>query len=114
MFTDTITTGTVSVTYTRRSNKGTRSVFVPSGDTPVNERKQEIAHEVTAAKRTNSLVKFAITYQNPITGVLEEVSFNGTWKRPASATEAQVQLVTDHFVKFATAANVTKIFNIEQ
>lgn len=114
MFTDTITTGTTSVTYTRRAPRGNRAVFVPSGDTPSNERRLEISHEVTAAKRVNSLVKFAIVAPHPVTNVLEEGSIQCKIVHPASFTEAQVQLYCDHLVKFLTSGNVTKVFNQEQ
>lgn len=114
MFTDTITTGTTSVAYVRRAPRGNRAVFVPSGDTPANERRLEIAHEVSAAKRVSSLVKFALTRPNPVTNVLEEGSVQVKLVHPASFTEAECQLLVDHFVKFGIAANVTKVFNQEQ
>lgn len=114
MFTDTIATGTTSVTYTRRSPRGNRAVFVPSGDIPSNERRLEIAHEVSAARRVNSLVKFALNRAHPTTGVLEEGSVQVKLVHPASFTEAEVQLLADHTVKFLLAANVTKLFNQEQ
>jgi hypothetical protein len=114
MFADTIATGTTSVTYTKRAPRGARSVYVPVGDTPDSERRLELAHEVTSAKRVNSLVKFAKIRPNPITNVLEEGSIQVKIVHPASFTEAEVQLYVDHCVKFLTAANVTKIFNQEQ
>lgn len=114
MYTDTIIVGTIPVTYTRRSPKGARSVFVPSGDTPSNERRLEIGHEVTAAKRVNSLEKFALIRPHPVTGVLEELSIQVKYTRPASATEAEMQLLADHVKSFGTIANVTKIYNQEQ
>jgi hypothetical protein len=113
MFTDTIATGTTPVTYVRRSPRGNRACFVPTGDTPQNERRIEIGHEVTAARRVNTLVKVALTRPNPITDVLEEGSVQVKIVHPASFTEAEVQLLADHFVKFATAANVTKLYNQE-
>lgn len=114
MFTDTIATGTTSVTYTRRSPNGSnRSRFVPVGDTPANERRIEIAHEVSAAKRVSTLVKIALSRPHPVTSVAEEASVQVKVVHPASFTEAEVQLIVDHFVKFATAANVTKLYNQE-
>lgn len=114
MFTDTITVGTTPVTFTRRNPNGARSVFVPSGDIPQDERKLEIAHEVTAARRVNSLVKVSRTRINPTTEVMEEVSFAVKITHPASFTEAEVQLIRDHAVTFLTAGNVTKLFNQEK
>lgn len=114
MFTDTIVVGTISVTYTRRSDKGTRSVFVPAGDTPANERRIELAHEVTASKRVNSLEKFAITRPHPITGVLEEASVQVKVVRPASFTDTEMQLLRDHAVLFNSSTNYGKILNQER
>lgn len=114
MFTDTIVIGTVPITYTRRTPKGTRSVFVPVGDTPSNERRLEIAHESTASKRVNSLAKVAQVAPHPVTNVLEEGSIQIKIVRPASFTEAQVQLLADHAAKFLVSGNVTKMFNQEQ
>jgi hypothetical protein len=113
MLSDTIVTGTTAVTYTRRSPKGTRSVFVPTGDIPSNERRIEVAHEVTAAKRVNSMVKVALNLAN-VNLIVEECSATVKIAHPASFTEAQVQLLVDHLVKFLTAGNVTKLFNQEQ
>lgn len=114
MFADTIATGTTSVTYTRRAPRGTRTVFVPVGDTPDNERKLEVAHEVASSKRVSSLVKFGKIRAHPVTNVLEEASVQVKIVHPASYTEAEVQLIADHAVKFLTPANVTKLFNQEQ
>lgn len=114
MFTDTITVGTVPVTYTRRSDKGTRSVFVPAGDTPSNERRLELAHEVTASKRVNSLEKIAITRPHPTSGVLEEASVQVKVVRPASFTDAEMQLLRDHAVLFNTSTNFGKVLNQER
>lgn len=114
MFTDTITTGTIAVVYTRRgTSNSNRIVRVPVGDTPSNERKMEIAHEVTAAKRVNSLVKFSLTLIDGVTGKTDVVNLSCKLDRTANITEAQVQLVYDHLVKFAIPANVTKIYNQE-
>lgn len=114
MFNDTIVTGTTPITYTRRSPKGVRSVFVPAGDTPTNERKVEIAHEVTTTKRVNSLVKIAITRPNPVSSVLEELSVQFKIVRPGSATDTEMQLIRDHLVTFATSTNFAKLLNQEQ
>jgi hypothetical protein len=73
----------------------------------------ELAHEVTAAKRVNSMVKFGLTKIDPVTGKVDTV--NGTLKldRTPNITEAEYQLIVDHLVKFAIPANVTKIYNQE-
>lgn len=114
MFNDTIVTGTTSVTYTRRAPRGTRSQFVPVGDTPSNERRMELAHEVTSARRVNTLVKVSLTRPNPSTLVLEEGSVQLKLVHPASFTEAECQLLADHLVKFLVSGNVTKLYNQEQ
>lgn len=114
MFTDTISTGTTVVPYIRRTPRGTRTVFVPTGDTPQNERRIEIGHEVTAARRVNTLVKIALVRPNPVTDVLEEGSVQVKLVHPASFTEAEVQLLVDHSVKFLIPGNVTKLYNQEQ
>lgn len=114
MFTDTIITGTTSVTYVRRAPRGNRAVFVPSGDTPDNERKIEIAHEVAASKRVNSLVKFARMRPHPVTAVPEEISIQVKIVHPSSATQMEVDAIRDHVVVFMTNTNVAKIFNQEQ
>lgn len=115
MFTDTIALGTTSVTYTRRTRKGLRDVFVPVGDTPDNERRIELGHEVTASRRVNSLVKIAKVRPNPSnTTVSEEGSIQIKIVHPASFTEAEVQLLADHAKTFLSVANVTKIYNQEQ
>lgn len=114
MFNDTIALGTTPVTYTKRSPRGTRSVFVPTGDTPSNERRLEIDHEVTSAKRVNSLVKTALVRAHPVTSVLEEIGIQITIKRPASASEAEVQLIGDHLKTMLSPGNITKLFNQEK
>lgn len=117
MFNDTIELNDLAlnpVTFTRRSPRGNRSVFVPSGDTPSDERRIEIGHEVTSAKRVNSLVKFATIAPNPITNVLEEGSVQVKIVHPASFTATQVaELVHSAVVFAADGARVTKIFNQE-
>lgn len=114
MFNDTITTGTTAVSYTRRGSSNTNRIMrVPVGDPPSNERSMELAHEVTSAKRVNSMVKFGITVIDPVTGKTDTVSLTGKLSRTPNITEAQVQLVVDHFVKFAIPANVTKLYNQE-
>lgn len=115
MFTDTISTGTIAVVYTRRGSSNTSRILrVPVGDTPANERRMEIAHEVTAAKRVNSMVKFGLTIIDAVTGKTDTADFTCKLSRTANITEAQVQLIVDHLVKFAgVPANVTKIYNQE-
>lgn len=113
MFTDTINLGTTPITYTRRTRRGNRAVFVPTGDVPANERRLEIAHEVSAARRVNSLAKVALTASHPVTNVLEEGSIQIKITHPASFTEAQVQLLADHAKTMLASANVTKLFNQE-
>jgi hypothetical protein len=114
MFNDTITTGTTAVTFTKRTSAGTRTIWVPVGDTPANERRLEVGHEVSAAKRVSSLVKVAIVRPHPVTSVAEECSLQCKIVHPASFTEAEVQTVVDQGVKFLIAANVTKIYNQER
>lgn len=114
MFTDTIALGTTPVTYTRRAPRGNRSVFVPSGDIPSNERRLEIAHETSAARRVNSLVKVALMLQNPTTSVMEECSIQIKYTHPASFPEATVQLLANHGATMLLPANVTKVYNQEQ
>jgi hypothetical protein len=114
MFTDTLALGTTPVTYVRRSPRGNRSVFVPSGDTPQNERRLEMAHEVSAAKRVSSLNKVALVRPNSVTNVLEEGSIQIKLVHPASFTEAEVQLLADHGKTLLSVANVTKTYNQEQ
>lgn len=114
MFPDTITVGTVPVTYTRRGSSNTSRILrVPVGDPPANERKMELAHEVTAAKRVNSMVKFGITTIDPVTGKVDTVEGTMKISRTANITEAQVKLVADHMVTFLSPSNVTKIYNQE-
>lgn len=113
MFTDTITTGTIPVTYTKRAPKGARNTWVPSGDLPSNERRMEIGHEVTAAKRVSSLVKFALVRPHPTTGILEEASVRIITTRPASFTNAEMELINNHANLFHTGANFTKVLNQE-
>lgn len=114
MFTDTITVGTTPVSFIRRTMRGLRSVFVPSGDTPSNERRVEIGHEASAAKRVSSLVKFALVRPNPVSNVLEEASIQTKFVHPASFTEAEMQVLADQNAKFWTPANTTKVYNQEQ
>lgn len=114
MFNDTIVIGTTPITYTRRAPKGVRSVFVPAGDTPTNERKMEIAHEVTSTKRVNSLAKVALTRPNPVTTVLEEGSIQVKLVRPGSFTDTEMQLMRDHVVSFLSSTNFAKLLNQEQ
>jgi len=116
MFTDTITMGTTPVTYVRRTPRGNRSSFVPSGDTPSDERRLEIAHEVTAARKVNSLAKCSRTRNDPGSTVSkpEEICAQLTLKRPPSCTLAEYLAVADHLISWATTANLTKMYNQEQ
>jgi hypothetical protein len=114
MFNDTITIGTTPVTYTKRAPRGTRSVYVPAGDTPTNERRVELGHEVTTTKRVNSLVKRALVRPNPLTDVLEEGSIQIKIVRPGSFTDAEMQLMRDECVSFLTSTNFAKVLNQEQ
>lgn len=114
MFTDTIALGTTPVTYVSRAPSGGRSIRVPSGDTPANERRLEIASENNAANRVSSMVKVAVRRPHPVTAVSEEASVTVKIVRPASFTEAEIQLAVDHLKTMLSAANVTKLYNREQ
>jgi hypothetical protein len=84
------------------------------GDTPANERRKEIGHEVSAAKRVSTLSKTAIVRPHPVTSVPEEAYVLTKIVHPASFTEAEVQTLVDQEVKFLVAGNVTKLFNQER
>lgn len=116
MFSDTISTGTTSVTYARQRHTmpGQRARFSPTGDTGTNERFIEIAHEKTKTKRQNSLVKIGLNRENPtVPGQIEELSIQIKLSIPPSATPAEMELLRDHAVVFFSAANLTKILNAE-
>lgn len=117
MFNDTIVLNNsvpAAVTFTKRSPRGSRNVWVPSGDLPSSERRIEIGHEVTSAKRVNSLVKIAKVTTHPVTNVLEEHSYQVKIVHPASATLADVKDLNAFVCSFfGTAANVEKVFNQE-
>lgn len=117
MFNDTIVLDNglaANITFVRRNPRGTRQVFVPSGDTPSDEKRIEIGHEVTSAKRVNTLVKFGWVKANPVTNVLEEASIQIKIVHPASTTLEDVQMLS-HFASNFISDNstVAKLFNQE-
>lgn len=116
MLTDTLIKGTTAVSFVRRTPLGGRSKFVPSGDTPANERKVEVSHEVTATRRVNTLEKVSLTRPNPANAaLLEELSVALVIKRPASATEAEIQLLVNQLYtpSGGIPGHVTKLYNQE-
>jgi len=117
MFNDTITLpwDTINQTFTRRSPKGNRSVFVISGDSPSDERRVEIAHEVTSGRRVNSLVKFARSRPNPTTNLVEEASVQVKIVHPATFTDADMGRLNELCVGFLSSSGFfAKLYNQEQ
>lgn len=102
---------TTSVTFARRTPKGVRAQFVPVGDIPVTERKLEIAHEQTASKRVNTLVK--VSKQRDASGVnLGEASAQFKLVRPGTATLAETILLITTLCGFLLAEGaIEELYN---
>lgn len=116
MLNDTLSIGTTPISYVRQKHAmpGQRARWSPAGDVLTNERFVEVAHETTKSKRLNSLVKVGLNRENPtVPGQVEEISVQIKVSAPASATNAEVELIRDHAVSLLSAATLTKILNGE-
>jgi len=87
MLNDTQTLGTIPVNYIRRASSGTLSNFVPSGDTPSNERKLRVGHEVAKSQTVNSLYAVSHLKSDPANPAA-----------PAKPAAVQVKIIRPGFV----------------
>lgn len=115
MLSDTISLGTVVVSFVRRAYSGLKSQFVPTGDTPANERKLTVGHEKLKSGGVKTLfgVSHVILDPGSPVGATQVITVNLTISRPKFATATQVKLAVDQAVTGLTPAMVDKLFNQE-
>jgi hypothetical protein len=115
MLTDTQTLGTTTVTFTRRVAAGQTSQFVPSGDTPANERKLRVGHEVTKSGTVNTL--YAVSHvkldaASP-TGATALASVQVKIIRPRFVSAADMSLIVDQVKTGLTTTVINALLNQE-
>lgn len=98
---------------TQHAAANQRPKWSPSGDTESNRRTLELSHEVTRAKRQNSLIRTTKLVVNSTTGAVVELSRSVKYSIPPEATAADVEALRDHGVSFETNANLVKVMNRE-
>lgn len=115
MLSDNQVLGTIAVTFVRRTPTGTRSNFVPSGDTPIAERKLVVSHEVLKSGSVNTLYSLSHVKINPasVSGETKPISVQVKISHPSFATAADVALVVDQVKTGLTTTVIGQLFNQE-
>lgn len=115
MLADTQTLGTTPIAFIRRKSDGTKSVFVPAGDTPANERRFVVAHETQKNGNVKTLVGLSHVKLDPgPSGAQRQIIVNVTITRPPFSTASDVKLAVDQARSALDPTEIDQYFNQEQ